>query len=150
MKFMFGLQHPLTCNPSTTLSNPCNKARGKYICKEVFLRYPSCIWLYRCELFYIYMCMYVAVNLHMWLYNTHTSSFLSLFVSFYSLLHLFKFSLPRQDILKPKVKLNCILPPLAQIIKICWNILKVNPKWRYFFKNQAYWLLINQIISEKW
>ena len=35
MKFMFGLQHPLTCKPWTTLSNPCNKVRGKYICKEV-------------------------------------------------------------------------------------------------------------------
>ena len=26
--------------------------------------------LCRCELFYIYMCMYVDVNLHIWLYNT--------------------------------------------------------------------------------
>ena len=25
-----------------TLSNPCNKVRGKYICKEVFLCIPSC------------------------------------------------------------------------------------------------------------
>ena len=42
MKFMFGLQHPLTCKPSTTLSNTCNKVRGKYIWKEVFLRlYPA-------------------------------------------------------------------------------------------------------------
>ena len=38
MKFMFGLQHPLTCNPSTTLSNPCKKVRGKNIVNEVFLR----------------------------------------------------------------------------------------------------------------
>ena len=38
MKFTFSLQHPLTCNPSTTLSNPCNKVRGEYIAKEVFLR----------------------------------------------------------------------------------------------------------------
>ena len=30
-------QHPLTCKPWTPLSNPCNKVRGKYICKEVFL-----------------------------------------------------------------------------------------------------------------
>ena len=28
----------LTCNPSTTLSNPCNKVRGEYVAKEVFLR----------------------------------------------------------------------------------------------------------------
>ena len=45
MKFMFGLQHPLTCNPSTTLSNPCNKERGEYVVKEVFLRLPSCVFL---------------------------------------------------------------------------------------------------------
>ena len=47
----------------------------KYSFKEVFLRLPSCVFplaslpLCRCELFYIYMCMYVDVNLHMWLYN---------------------------------------------------------------------------------
>ena len=45
MKFIFSLQHPLTCKPWTTLSNPCNKERGKYICKEVFLRFPSCFFL---------------------------------------------------------------------------------------------------------
>ena len=45
MKFMFGLHHPLTCNPWTTLSNPCNKVRGKYNSKEVFLRLPSCIFV---------------------------------------------------------------------------------------------------------
>ena len=38
MTFMFGLQHPLTCKPWTTLSNPCNKVWGKYVVKEVFLR----------------------------------------------------------------------------------------------------------------
>ena len=27
----------LTCKPSTTLSNPCNKVRGKYVVKEVLL-----------------------------------------------------------------------------------------------------------------
>ena len=41
LQFMFGLQLPLTCNPWTILSNPCNKVRGKYICKEVFVRLPS-------------------------------------------------------------------------------------------------------------
>ena len=30
-------------NPWTTLSNPCNKVRGKYNWKEVFLRLPSCV-----------------------------------------------------------------------------------------------------------
>ena len=29
--------------PWTTLSNPCNKVRGEYFSKEVFLRLPSCI-----------------------------------------------------------------------------------------------------------
>ena len=48
MKFIFGLQHPLTCNPWTTLSNPCNKVRGKNIVKEVFLRFPSCACLWCC------------------------------------------------------------------------------------------------------
>ena len=38
MMMMFGLQHSLTCNPSTTLSNPYNKVRGKNFVKEVFLR----------------------------------------------------------------------------------------------------------------
>ena len=47
MKFMFGLQHPLTCISWTTLSNPCNKVRGKYVVKEVFLCLPSCV-VYSC------------------------------------------------------------------------------------------------------
>ena len=47
MKFMFGLQHPLTCKPWTTLSNLTNKVRGKYNCKEVFLRLPSCVFIMR-------------------------------------------------------------------------------------------------------
>ena len=29
--------------PWTTFSNPCNKVRGKYVVKEVFLRLPSCV-----------------------------------------------------------------------------------------------------------
>ena len=56
MKFMFGLQHPLTCKPSTTLSNPCNKVRGEYFSKEVFLCLPSCVFivvsLWRCRWLY--------------------------------------------------------------------------------------------------
>ena len=40
-------QHPLTCNPSTTLSNPCNKVRGEYFSKEVFLCFPSCVFIMR-------------------------------------------------------------------------------------------------------
>ena len=67
MKFMFGLQHPLSCNPSTTLSNPCNKVRGQYFSKAVFmrplfLRFPSCV-LYSCVCYHwvgmypVYICM---------------------------------------------------------------------------------------------
>ena len=67
MKFMFGIQHPLTCKPWTTLSNPCNKERGEYNCKEVFmrpsfLRFPSCV-LYSCVCYHcigmypVYICM---------------------------------------------------------------------------------------------
>ena len=59
-------------NLGTTLSNPCNKVREVNIFVKKF---PASSFLhlslslYRCELFYIYMCMYVDVNLHMWLYN---------------------------------------------------------------------------------
>ena len=65
MKFMFGLQHPLTCKPWTTLSNPGNKVRGKYNYKEVFLRLPSCV-LYSCV---CYHCVgmhpaYICIFLH--------------------------------------------------------------------------------------
>ena len=48
MKFMFGLQHPLTCKPSTTLSNSCNKVRDKNFVKEVFRRFPSCVCFWCC------------------------------------------------------------------------------------------------------
>ena len=36
--FMFGHQLPLTRKPWITFSNPCNKVKGKYFVKEVFLR----------------------------------------------------------------------------------------------------------------
>ena len=36
MKFTFDLQYPLT-------RKPCNKVRGEYFSKEVFMRLPSCI-----------------------------------------------------------------------------------------------------------
>ena len=70
MKFMFGLQHSLTCKPSTTLSNPCNKARGEYIVKEVFLRFPSC-FLSSC----VFLCVSVFTIIESlwyskWVYNT--------------------------------------------------------------------------------
>ena len=42
---------------------------------NIFLKKSLCVFLLAlccCELFYIYMCMYVDVNLHMWLYNNST------------------------------------------------------------------------------
>ena len=38
LQFLFGLQLPLTVKPHASFSNPCNKVRGKYFAKEVFLR----------------------------------------------------------------------------------------------------------------
>ena len=81
LQFMFGLQLPLTCNPWTTFRNLTNKVRGKILLKKYYCVFHYCIFipasvfvtasLSLCrELFYIYMCMYVDVNLHMWLYNT--------------------------------------------------------------------------------
>ena len=32
----------------TTLLNTCNKVRGEYFSKEVFLRFPSCVCLWYC------------------------------------------------------------------------------------------------------
>ena len=61
MKFMFGLQHPLTCKPWTTLSNPCNKVRGKYNCKEVFMRLPSCILIVTVCVVYSCVCLWCCV-----------------------------------------------------------------------------------------
>ena len=68
LQFLFVLQLPLTRKHCITFSNPYNKMRGTYFSKEVFLRLS--LSLCRCELFYIYMCMYVDVNLHMRVYNT--------------------------------------------------------------------------------
>ena len=43
-------------NPWTTLSNPCNKVRGEYFSKEVFLR-PWCV-VYHCVSIYpVYICI---------------------------------------------------------------------------------------------
>ena len=70
MKFMFDLQHPLTCNPSTTLSNPCNKVRGKnIIVKEIFLCLPSCVFILRYPSC-ICICSCVVVMLKMFMYTT--------------------------------------------------------------------------------
>ena len=61
---MFDLQLPLTCNPWTTLSNPCNKVRGKILLKKsscVFLPASSFLRRYHCVVVnystYICACM---------------------------------------------------------------------------------------------
>ena len=73
------------CSVSSTLSHanleqPFQTLQIKWEV-NIFEKKSSCVFLpafffllaslllCRCELFYIYMCMYVDVNLHMWLYN---------------------------------------------------------------------------------
>ena len=67
------------CSVSSTLSHanleqPFQTLQIKWEV-NIIVKKPSCVFplaslsLCRCELFYIYMCMYVDVNLHMWLYN---------------------------------------------------------------------------------
>ena len=66
-------QHPLTCKPWTTLSNPCNKVRGKYDCKEVFLRRfflrPSSLHLLSLRRYVPSIYMYISAWIRRWLYN---------------------------------------------------------------------------------
>ena len=52
MMFMFGLQHPLTCNPSTTFSNLTNKVRGKMLLKK-----SSCVFLLALSFMRLSFCM---------------------------------------------------------------------------------------------
>ena len=81
---------------------------------NIFLKKSSCVFLHasfllaslslcRCELFYIYMCTYVDVNLHMWLYNNKTKDdclgFLFYFILFYFLV--------RANSLFGEVKVEC-------------------------------------------
>ena len=61
------LQIPLTVKPHTTFSNPCNKVRGKYFIKEVFLRLSACVCLYYC----------VVMMLHEHVYDNITYPYLS-------------------------------------------------------------------------
>ena len=44
-------------NPWTTLSNPCNKLRGEYFSKKVFLRLPSCVFLLASLSCVLYTCV---------------------------------------------------------------------------------------------
>ena len=95
MKFMFGLQHTLTCKPWKTLSNPCNKERGIYVVNEVllassllhplFLRLSVCV-VYSCDFIIVHLSNYCVVRmLHehvyenisifiMWVYNASWSN----------------------------------------------------------------------------
>ena len=49
LQFLFGLQLPLTRKPWITFSNPCNKVRGTYFVKEVFLRLSLLLCCYDYE-----------------------------------------------------------------------------------------------------
>ena len=71
MKFMFGLQHPLTCKPWTTLSNPCNKVGEVNIFLKSFLRLPSCV-VYSCIC--LWYCVVVMLHEHVNDYITVVSS----------------------------------------------------------------------------
>ena len=86
MKFMFGLQHPLKCKLWTTLLNPCNKVRGKYISKEVFLRplflrlpsfmrlnYGVVVMLHEYVYVYTSIYMYISAWISRWVYNNITA-----------------------------------------------------------------------------
>ena len=72
MKFMFGLQHPLTCKPWTTLFNPCNKVRGNYVVKEVLRPSLSCVFLPALSFMHLslILCRCDAAWTCKWLYNT--------------------------------------------------------------------------------
>ena len=72
MKFMFSLQHPLTCKPSTTLPNPCNKMREV----NIFLKKSSGVFLHASVfvtasfIFIIIESLWVCNN---WSSNSHTT-----------------------------------------------------------------------------
>ena len=53
LQFMFDLQLPLTCKPWTTLSNPCNKVRGKILLKKF-----SCDLIYCVSMYPVYICIW--------------------------------------------------------------------------------------------
>ena len=60
LKFLFGLQLPLTVKLHTPFLNPCNKARGK----NILLKKSSCVRLYHCVCFII-----VSLWCCRWVYN---------------------------------------------------------------------------------
>ena len=69
---MFDLQLPLTRKPWTTLSNPCNKVRGK----NILLKKSSCVCLslrtYHCVCLFIVSLWYGT-----WEYNNFSLSFIA-------------------------------------------------------------------------
>ena len=65
MKFMFGLQHPLTCKPSTTLPNPCNKVREV----NIFLKKSSCVFLHASFLHVSFFTIIESLWYGKWVYN---------------------------------------------------------------------------------
>ena len=69
---MFDLQLPLTCKPWTTLSNPCNKVRGKYFVKEVFLR-RLLLRLLSLRRYVSSIYMYISAWISRWQYNNLTN-----------------------------------------------------------------------------
>ena len=81
MKFTFGLQHPLTCKPWTTLSNPCNKVRGEYFSKEVFLRLYYCVCYHCVGMYPAYICIFLHESADEYTTPSSPSFLLSLFPS---------------------------------------------------------------------
>ena len=85
------------CSVSSSLShanleqpflNPCNKVRGKYNCKEVFLCLPSCICVCHCVVYncVCYHCVGTyPVYIYIYMYATLLLLSLSLFFFFFSL-----------------------------------------------------------------
>ena len=66
LQFLFGLQLPLTVKPHTTFSNPCNRVRGKYFVKEVFLRLYHCVC---CSLRRYVSSIYIYIYISAWIYR---------------------------------------------------------------------------------
>ena len=74
LQFMCGLQFPLTVKPHTTFSNTCNKVRGKYFVKEVFLR-ASVYHCFGMHPVYIYIYIYFCMNQQMTIQHKYCVSY---------------------------------------------------------------------------
>ena len=91
MKFMFSLQHPLTCKLWVTLFKPCNKVRGKILLKK-----SSCV-LHACVLS---SCVFVLASVLIlcrcdaewwcrWLYNTYTCTHINIYAHTHANTHIY-------------------------------------------------------------